>query len=111
MMEISFEGKNYLFDLEDATTEQLMKIYKTYELSLMDLARGMQAGRIDALLCVWWLIQQQNGLDLLRLEKVTLDKPVKFSMAVMAGLVKEQQELADKVQAAVKAEAAKAPKE
>jgi hypothetical protein len=113
-MEITYDNETYFFELEDATQAQLEKIEKVYDFSLLDLAKGMQQGGISALKCIWWLIQIQNkGHDLLRLESVTLDKPVKFAVAVQAGLLREQQELLDKVEKAVaeSQEATEDPKE
>ncbi len=101
MMEIQYEGGTYHFDMEETTTEQLVKILKTYGLNLLDLSKGMQQGNIEALQCIWWLIQVQGGKDLLRLETVKIDKPVKFASAIMLGLIREQQELVAKAEIAL----------
>lgn len=110
-MEIEWANEKYIFELEDATTEQLIKIYQVYELDILGLAQGQQRGDIRALVCVWWLMQVQNGKNLLRLEAVTIDKPVKFATAVMAGLLKEREELLAKAEKAIAEDKKKAPKE
>lgn len=94
-MKIDYNGTVYHFDMEEVTTDQLIKIEKVYGLNLLGLGNAMREGSITGLLCVWWLMQIQNGLDMLRLETVVLTNPVKFSSAVLAALIVEMQELVD----------------
>lgn len=109
MMNVKYDGQDYTFDMEECTTDQLVKIKKAYGLDVLGLAQGMQRGDIDAMRVVLWLMKVQQGSDLLPLQAVTIDKPVKFAAALMTALLKEQQALID---AAAKAEAAgEAPKE
>jgi hypothetical protein len=93
MMEVKWDNQTYSFDLEECTTEQLVKIKRTYDLDISGLANGMSRGDIDVMRCVLWLMKQQSGLDMLRLEAVTIDKPVKFAAALLAGLIKEREAL------------------
>jgi hypothetical protein len=103
-MQVEYEGEKYVFDMEqDVTTDQLIKIKKVYGLNLLTLAQGMRDGDIEALLCVWWLIQASNGKDLLRLETVKIDNPVTFAGAIMTGILKEQLEFVEKAEAALAA--------
>lgn len=105
MMTIEFNDQTFNFDMDEVTTEELVKIQRQYpDLTILGLGRGMEQGDIRALQCVYWLMQVQKGNNLLRLETVKLEKPVKFASAVMLGLIKERQELVDKAEAAVAAE-------
>lgn len=112
MMQVEYEGEKYTFDLEEATTDQLINIQKVFgtDMHLLGLAQGMRDGDIRAMTCVWWLIQVQNGKDLLRLQTVKLEKPVKFAAALMVSLVKEQAELMEKAEKAL-AEEKDSPKD
>lgn len=111
MMTVEYDGETYQFDMEDATEGQLIKIKKTYGLHLLDLAKGMQSGDIDAMRCILWLMKQQQGNDLLRLETVTITKPVKFASALMVALLKEQQDLLAAAEKALAEGEKSAPKE
>jgi hypothetical protein len=94
MLEVKYNDETFHFEMEDCTTDQLIKIQRLYpDMTIMGLGRGMREGDIRALTCVYWLMQVQKGNDLVRLETVTLDKPVRFAGAIMVGLIKEQQEL------------------
>lgn len=102
-MKVEYEGTTYQFDMEEVTTDQLITIEKVYGLNLLALGNAMREGAIQGLLCVWWLMQLQNtSNDLLRLQSVKLDKPVKFSSAVLAALIVEMQELVESAEKAAK---------
>lgn len=101
-MEIEFEGEKYLFEMNEVTTDQLIKIQSVYpDMNILGLSHGMQQGDIRALQSIYWLIQVQNGKNLLRLEAVKIEKPVVFASAIMMGLIKERQELVAKAEVAL----------
>jgi hypothetical protein len=108
-MQIEYDGETYIFEMEECTTEQLVKIYQVYQLDILGLSQGMQRGNVDAMRCILWLMKQQNGSDLLRLETVTIDKPVKFASALIVALVKEREDLLAAAEKAVKDAREKTP--
>lgn len=111
MIAVEYEDTTFQFDMEEVTTEQLVKIQKVYNLDILGLAHGMQSGNIDAMRCILWLMKVQNGSDLLRLETVTITKPVKFAAALMQATLKEQMDLLEKAEEALKNAEAGAPKD
>ena len=103
MMTIEFEGETFHFDMEEVTTDQLVKIQRSYpDLTILGLANGMREGDIRVLLCIYWLMQVQAGKDLLRLETVKIDKPVKFASAIQWGLIREQQAVVEAAEKALR---------
>jgi hypothetical protein len=83
-MIVEFDDKEYSFDIEDLSLSQATRIFKKYNLSLLELELGMQTGNINALRAIYWVMLEQNG------ERRDMDrlsfKPVKFARALNAAL-------------------------
>jgi hypothetical protein len=79
-MRVTYEGKEYSFDLEEITVAQARTIKTSCGLSLMALENGLTEGDADALRAVFWLMLCQNG------ENADIDrvdfKIVKFARAI-----------------------------
>lgn len=92
-MLVKYEDQEYQFDIEELTLAQATRIFKTYNLSLLELEVGMQTGNINALRAIYWVMLEQNG------ERIPLDrlkfKPVKLARAINAALKAEAEDKAD----------------
>jgi hypothetical protein len=80
-LEISYEGKDYLLDLEDMDTDEARAIERFGVKNLKALEDGIGEGDISALTVAYWLMLKQSGEPGVRLERVKF-KPVKFIMAL-----------------------------
>jgi len=80
VLDITYEGKSYLLDLEDMDTDEARAMERFGVPSLKALTEGVAEGSVDALTVVYWLMLKQNGEPGVRLERVKF-KPIKFLQA------------------------------
>lgn len=86
-LEISYEGKDYILDLEDMDTDQARAIERFGIPNLKALEDGIGLGDVGALHVCYWLCLVQNGEPGARLERVRM-KPVKFARALTEAAMK-----------------------
>jgi phage tail tube protein FII len=86
-MIIDYDGSEYEFELEDITLPQATRIFKAYNMSLLELEVGMQMGNPNALRAAYWVMLDQNG-DKRPLDRLSF-KPVKFARALNAAIKAE----------------------
>ena len=60
-MKITFEGREWDFDLEAITLKQGVAMHLAYGFTLDAWFRALQETDPRALQCLWWLILQQDG--------------------------------------------------
>lgn len=100
-MNISYEGKDYAFDLDEIDVDQATLIKRKFNLNLLGLEAGLREGDPDSLRAIYWLMLAQNG------ERANIDnvkfKIVKFSNAIQTANLQEIEK--------AEAEAAADPKE
>ena len=82
VMHLTYEDKEYTFDLEEITVAQAKIMKKSCGLTLMGLEEGLGQGDPDALRAVYWLMLCQNG-DPQDIDRVDF-KIVKFARAMDA---------------------------
>lgn len=87
-MIVTYEGRDYEFDLDEITNEQL-KVIQSRGLTLLEFERKLAEGDMGALDALWWLMVTQNG------EKVSIAsvkyKPVKLARAIAAAQAAEKE--------------------
>lgn len=81
-LDITYEGKSYVLDLEDMDTAEARAMERFGVKSLKDLETGISAGEVDALTVTYWLMLKQNGEPGVRLDRVEF-KPIKFVKALI----------------------------
>jgi hypothetical protein len=86
-LEVAYEGKDYLLDLDDLDLAQGRAMERFGVKNLKALEEGISEGDLGALTVAYWVMLQQNGEDGARLERVVF-KPVKFIKALVAAGVK-----------------------
>lgn len=77
---LTYEGKEYKFDLEEITLEQARTMKARCGLTLMGLEAGLGEGDPEALRAVFWLMLTQNGEPQADIDRVNF-KIVKFARA------------------------------
>ena len=81
-MHITYEGKEFTFDLDDVDLTQASIIYDKCGLTLLGLETGLYEGHPAALRAVYWLMLCQSG-EVVDIDRVNF-KIVKFAKAVDA---------------------------
>lgn len=81
ILEVKYEGTEYLLDLEDMDTIQAFAMERFGVKTLRALTDGVGEGDVKALTVVYCLMLQQNGEPGARLEHVKF-KPIKFLTAL-----------------------------
>lgn len=87
VMHVTYEDKEYTFDLEEITVAQARTIKASCGLSLMGLEEGLTTGDADALRAVFWLMLCQNG-ESPDIDRVDF-KIVKFARAIDGAATKD----------------------
>lgn len=80
VLDLTYEGKSYLLDLEDMDTDEARAMERFGVPSLKALTEGVAEGNVDSLTVIYWLMLRQNGEPGARLERVKF-KPIKFLQA------------------------------
>jgi hypothetical protein len=88
-LEISYEGKEYLLDIEDMDTDEARVMERFGVKSLLALESGIGEGDISALTVAYWLMLKQSGEPGVRIERMKF-KPIKFLKALGAAGEKVQ---------------------
>jgi hypothetical protein len=83
VMEFTYEGREFILDLEDMDTDQARAMERYGVPNLKTLTEGILNGDLKALTVLYWLALIQDGEEGTRLEKVRI-KPVKLLMALTA---------------------------
>lgn len=92
MLEISYDGRDYLLDLDDLDQEQARAMERFGVPNLKALEEGISEGDLSALTVAYWVMLVQNGEPGARLERVRF-KPIKFIKAIgVAALAAEKAE-------------------
>lgn len=89
-MKISYEDKEYDFDLDEIDVSQATVIKRKFGLTLLSLESGLREGDPDSLRCLYWLMLTQDG------QRVNIDninfKIVKFANAIQEANLRELEE-------------------
>lgn len=80
-LNIKYEDKEYLFDMEELDTEQMAVIERSGVPSLSALEEGITRGELLSVRAAFWLMLVQNGQEGQRIERVSF-KPLKFIKAL-----------------------------
>lgn len=81
VLDIDYEGRQFLLDIEDLDTDQMRTIERFGIPNLKALEERFQEGDLDALTAYYWLCLVQNGEPGARIERVRF-KPLKFLVAL-----------------------------
>lgn len=81
VLEVSYDGKDYLLDLEDMDTDDAAAMERVGVKNLKALEQGIDDGDVSALRVAYWLMVKQSGEPGARIERVKF-KPIKFIMAL-----------------------------
>lgn len=81
VLDVTYEGKDYLLDLEDMDTDDARAMERVGVKNLKALEEGISQGDVNALTVAFWLMLKQNGEPGARIERVRF-KPIKFIMAL-----------------------------
>lgn len=87
-MQVHFEDKDYDFSLDDIDVPQARYIKRKFGMTLMDLEEGLSQADPDALVALYWLMQNQNGVTI-DPDKVNF-KLVRFGMALKDAVIAER---------------------
>lgn len=80
-MDIVYEGKSYVLDLEDMDTHDTAVMEREAKIpTLVALEEGIQTGSVNALVFCFWLALKQSG-EPVRYSNVSV-KPIKFLRAI-----------------------------
>lgn len=78
---VTYEGKDFLLDIEDMDTDDARHMEKIGVRNLKELQDGISVGDTSALTVAYWLMLKQNGEPGARIERVKF-KPIKFLLAL-----------------------------
>jgi len=81
VLEIQYEGRTFLLDIEDMTTEDARAIERFGIPNLLALEDGMKVADVKSITAYYWLCLVQNGEPGARIERVQC-KPLKFLKAL-----------------------------
>jgi hypothetical protein len=88
-MIVNFEDKEYEFSLDDIDVPQARFIKRKFGMTLMDLENGLGEADPDALVALYWLMQNQNGVTV-DPDKVNF-KLVRFGIALKDAVVADNE--------------------
>lgn len=92
-LEIDYEDRVYLLDLDDMDTDQVRAIERAGIPNLKALESRLLDGDLTAIMVYYWLCLVQNGEPAVRLERVKC-KPLKFFKAYVVAVENEALRLA-----------------
>jgi hypothetical protein len=81
-MNITYDGKDYTFDLDEITVSEATVIKRKTGLSLLGIEKGLREADVDALRAIYWLMLKQNGQNV-NIDNVDF-KVIKYTMALQA---------------------------
>lgn len=85
-LEVTYEGKSFIFDIEDMDTDEARAMERHGVKNLKALEDGIGDGDIAALTVAYWLMVRQNGEPGARIDRVVF-KPIRFIKALGAAKV------------------------
>jgi hypothetical protein len=81
-MNITYDGKDYSFDLDEISVSEATVIKRKTGLSLLGIEKGLREADVDALRAIYWLMLKQNGQNV-NIDNVDF-KVIRYTQALQA---------------------------